>query len=484
MASNVVASHLNLSFLTKHGLKTTLTEDMKRTLHEKDIYYDEPSNPLEPISIPIGMCFEEGFVFKNKYKIPSHDKYRITKPMHKTYQLNKNQKIVMSHISSVVRDLQQKRYPIYLCIQAECGFGKTLLAINIIFRMKFNKTFVIVHSKTAAAQFGAKVNKFLPGLDVHVSEKGPSLFLDEMTKEESQVPDVLIVPVQHLLHDDFVVFLQKNYSLGFVDEAHINNFHQESGLRNFFMNHVFPTVISMTATPRVVNKIYLGQLIACHHLVDIKHDFQKHAIAIISDQRLKNYHCSNDYQTLKKAKTPTTKHVAKLRALSRDDNRRKMIKAKIKLEYMRRLNARIILLCEYVEEVIYYSNAFRACGYQVISKSGEDEVVNSVNEFVKDKKRYIVIGTVSKLGTGFDLPSCNTVFLTLMYNTLTDIQQYAGRCTRNYKPDNCVDRKFYYFVISPIEEITLNGMYKNMKLALKQSGWNLKEMYCAPKTSV
>ena len=480
MASNVMANYSPIATLTKHGLKVILTPEMKEELSKRKIVYEWTNSPLDPVTVPIGLCFVDGFEFKNKLKIPTDERFRIVKPLVKTYNLNKNQKIVMRYISNKIREFQQKRYPVYLCIQAECGFGKTLLGINIIYKMPNNKTFIVVHSKTAASQFAERINTFLPGLDVYVSENGATAFLNEAATRES--PDILIIPSPHLLNDDFISYLRKNYTLGLIDEAHLNNFNQDSGLKKFYMNNIFPTIISMTATPRDANTYFLGHHIACNELIKIDHGFNKYAIAVITDQRVPNYHQCEDYQKYLSYKKPTGRYVGKLLCLSRDPNRRKMITAHIKLDYTRRLNARILLLCEFIKEVEYYTNVFKACGYNVIAKSGDDEVVESVNDFIKDKERYIVIGTVSKLGTGFDLPSCNTVFLSLIYNTPTDVQQYAGRCTRIYTPDNHVDRKFYYFLISPTDDIQIHDTYKNMQKALKQAGWELREMYCAPKS--
>lgn len=462
----VVNPTMSANKLTKKGLKVVYDDVTESILkkHNAEIL-DSDTKP------PIGLIYDPNFKFQNKFRTSKIEKFKIMRDMVKKYELKKDQKVVMAAIVKEFNKIYTKDLPVYICLQANCGFGKTLLAINIILKCEYNRAFIVTHNKFSAFQFETKIHQFLPNVVTYVSSDGVSPLLKKIASGEFESPDVLIFPSRHLSEEPFLDYLQSNYSLGIVDEAHISNFSNDSTLRSFYTKRIFPVVLSMTATPRIDNSLYLGKLIRSKDYVEEKYPFERIAYNVVSDVTVEGFEFYTSYQNYKRA-TSKTKYVRKQLCLADDVNRRMLIVACV-VHCMKSLNRRIVILTEYQEEAKAIYNLLVEKKFDVLMRIGTQEVNNTVKEFVKDKIKYIIIGTVDKLGTGFDLPSCNTVFVTSMYNTRTDIQQYAGRCIREYKLDNNTTRNFFYFAIRPHKSIKIYNQNNNMTLALKEVGWHV-----------
>lgn len=368
--------------------------------------------------------------------------------------------------------------PVYINLVGECSIGKTVMSIEIIHIFKY-KSLIITPSIDLAKQWGTSINNFLENSDYHVSILGANHLL----KHLKRVPDILLCPSKHLSNDDFVKYIMNNYTVCFIDEQHTYNLETNQMMKKFFAFNSFPFVFSLTATPRSFNALYLGREINLERIIQeykpqtfIKESFE---IVIPRYELVKFSDYYTKYKELCK-KTRLTKDdilyksILKRRCLSEDYNRIKAIIKNIQETYID--GAKILVLVHFVSEIenIYNELIDKTNAYKIYaaSKNEDDTSLVYVKEQIKNKDKYILIGTEDHLGTGIDVKELNVLHLTNITTNRNNLIQYAGRVSR----DNSVPvHKLFYYNISSYPIINLDKSCKDIQKILKSKNWIIEK---------
>lgn len=266
------------------------------------------------------------------------------------------------------------------------GFGKTVTAINMASKIKL-KTFIVVPKKPLLLQWESEIRKFLPNASVLVIE--PTKI---KTMVDFNPPDFCIINACNI-HKIFKLdpnFL-KNYGFVVVDEAHLQMTEKLSE------NLLFLTpryLLGITATPYredgydVFFDLFFGRekvkyaLYRKHTVYKVKTGF------IPNEEKYKtygpNYKSRIDWNSI-------------LDEQAKDKKRNQLI-----INIVRQFKDRVFLiLVKRLEQGQYLLQQLEQLGEKVTSLLGKQQ------EFDRDAR--ILIGTNSKIGTGFDHPKLDTL---------------------------------------------------------------------------
>ena len=170
-----------------------------------------PKSPVPAPSFPIYMeshkkLYVPRFFGINTYGIPDEER------------IDEGEKINLG-FSGQLRDYQTKIVDIYAktvenggggLLEIPCGRGKTVIALNIISKLKV-KTLVIVHKSFLLNQWIERINQFLPGARVG---KIQGQILDIRDK------DIVIGMLQSLSMKEYPDDMFSSFGLTIVDECH------------------------------------------------------------------------------------------------------------------------------------------------------------------------------------------------------------------------------------------------------------------------
>ena len=95
-------------------------------------------------------------------------------------------------------------------LELHTGFGKTILSLNIISRLKV-KTIIIVHKEFLLRQWVERIEQFLPQANVGRIQQN---------KIETEGKDIVIAMLQSLSMKDYPIEMFAEYGLTIVDESH------------------------------------------------------------------------------------------------------------------------------------------------------------------------------------------------------------------------------------------------------------------------
>jgi superfamily II DNA or RNA helicase len=95
-------------------------------------------------------------------------------------------------------------------LELPCAYGKTVLSLNIISRLK-KKTFIIVHKEFLMNQWIERIEQFLPGARIGKIQ-GPIIDIDDK--------DIVIGMLQSLSMKDYPASVFDSFGLTIIDEVH------------------------------------------------------------------------------------------------------------------------------------------------------------------------------------------------------------------------------------------------------------------------
>jgi superfamily II DNA or RNA helicase len=260
------------------------------------------------------------------------------------------------------------------------GFGKTVTAINMASKIKL-KTFIVVPKKPLLGQWESEIKTFLPSATVMV--------IEPKNIKPSSSPDFCIINACNI-HKIEPSFL-KQYGFVIVDEAHL----QMTEKLSENLLHLTPRyLLGITATPyreddyNVLFDLFFGKK-KVKYTLNKKHIVYKVKTGFIPNEEkyLKvgpNYKSKIDWNKI-------------LDEQSKDEKRNKLI-----INIVRQFKERVFLiLVKRIEHGQYLAHSLEQLGEKVTSLLGKQQ------EF--DKEARILIGTNSKIGTGFDHPRLDTL---------------------------------------------------------------------------
>jgi len=282
------------------------------------------------------------------------------------------------------------------------GFGKTVTAINMSSKIKL-KTFIVVPKRPLLGQWEAEILKFIPDASVMVVEPHKIKKLDV-----SNPPDFCIINACniHKLDKNFI----KTYGFVVVDEAHL----QMTEKLSENLLHLTPRyLLGITATPyredgyNVLFDLFFGKE-KVQYTLNKKHTVYRVRTGFIPDEEkyLKygsNYKTKLDWNGI-------------LDEQSKDKKRNQLI-----INIVSKFKDRVFLiLVKRVEHGQLLLTHLEQLGEKVTSLLGKQQ------NFNKDAR--ILIGTNSKIGTGFDHPRLDTLLAAA--DMVSYYIQFIGRVMR------------------------------------------------------
>lgn len=282
------------------------------------------------------------------------------------------------------------------------GFGKTVTAINMAGKIKL-KTFIAVPKKPLLSQWESEIKKFIPKASVMVIEPGKIKNMDTLNPPDFCIANACNI---HKIDGKFL----RNYGFVVVDEAHL----QMTEKLSENLLYLTPRyLLGITATPyrddgyHKFFKLFFGKemvqytLNKKHIVYKVKTGFSPNENKYIKTGP--NYRQKIDWNTI-------------LDEQSRDENRNNLI-----IEIVKKFKDRVFLiLVKRVEHGQYLLNCLEKMGEKVTSLLGKQQ------EFDKDAR--ILIGTNSKIGTGFDHPKLDTLLAAA--DMVSYYIQFIGRVMR------------------------------------------------------
>lgn len=263
------------------------------------------------------------------------------------------------------------------------GFGKTVTAINMASKIKL-KTFIVVPKKPLLGQWEAEIKTFLPTANVMVIVPNKIKNIDL-----SNPPDFCIINACNI-HKTDPLFL-KCYGFVIVDEAHL----QMTEKLSTNLLYLTPRyLLGITATPyredgyNTLFNLFFGN-------EKVKYTLNKKHIVY----KVKTGFAPKEEKYLKVGSTYKSKVDWNkiLDEQSKDEQRNKLI-----INIVSKFKDRVFLiLVKRVEHGQHLAQRLEQLGEKVTSLLGKQQ------EF--DKEARILIGTNSKIGTGFDHPKLDTL---------------------------------------------------------------------------
>jgi len=372
----------------------------------------------QKVVIPMG--FYNKFNFNNVIKLTD---CAIDKDITKSYTLYANQKEIFNKIIS------QYNIPIYTIVKCPCGFGKTILSLELICHYK-QKTLIITPLKKLAEQWYDTI-KNNTNLSGYCSINGIDKFIcDIITKKYDS--DVIICPDKHLRNKVVLDYIYKNIGLVLIDEIHSYNFYNDSILNKFLHGHYFSYCFGLSATPNNNYKIHFNSIITSTECGIIK-------LGCINNiQMLYSNQCINK-PIYRNYKDRVRLHTMYKSYISSDDNRNKVIISFIK--YIVNNNTKALVLTDFrlhmntiYDQLKHIDHVYK---YDVRVK---DYTYNNINNISKNDK-YIIISTIKALYQAIDLHMLNDIHILLPITSRKYIIQIIGRMQRNL---NNTKNIYYY----------------------------------------
>jgi superfamily II DNA or RNA helicase len=301
-------------------------------------------------------------------------------------------------------------------LHAPTGFGKTVVACNLIAKRGVN-TLIVVHNLSLLKQWQERIKEFL---DVeNVGQIGGG---------KNKVTNVIdVASIKTLWNKGEVNEITKNYGMIIIDECHhLAAYTYEKAINSVNSKYVY----GFTATPNredghsPIVKMQCGNI---RYEVDFK-KFNEN-LGIPMTVKVKETYLKfvdpliNDY---------TINEINKL--ITKDMDRSEIIFNDVKEEYNKGKN--ILILTERIEHLEYLSSRMQKLTNNIfVYKGGLGKKVlkeyDVSNQKVLNKnENKIILATGSYIGEGFDDSSLDALFLTMPISGITKVTQYTGRLHR------------------------------------------------------
>lgn len=388
-----LASIINPEFYKKQNMRVS-TYGISRIIE----LYEETH---EDILIPIGLLEN---VLKNLDE--NHILYEVH-DLRSNPQINYNLKFLgdlTNEQENVLKDVLHKPQGV---IVAPTGFGKTVLGITLISKLKL-KTLIIVNRVKLAQQWEFQIKKFTNTKDV-------GKLYDNYNELGSSID---IVTIQSLAAYEDIDEITKNYGLIMIDEAHhVASPSYERVIRKFYSKHI----IGLTATLKRSDGLesivttMIGPLIT-EVLIDSK------KIRRLLTVRLTGFKVTSSNEiTINDS----------YQKLYENKERNEMIINDIKASFEMKKN--ILVLTDRMSHIDILEKEISKITHQLLVVHGrlKTKEKNDFNEkLINQKEPFIILATGKYIGEGFDDDRLDTLFLTMPFRWKGTLQQYVGRLNR------------------------------------------------------
>lgn len=483
-----IYNYLNFMNLLKI-LKSDIIKDIQEINSNPNPLLYPPNAKLTHNSISPGFCYflKSIMNIQIKYNLDVH-----RSPKMKTkYILHHYQKTIIDKLQKKYVDVCNNKLPFYLTIIAPCGFGKTILGIDLIKHFRV-KTFIVVPTFILGNNFYTKISE-LTNAQCFVSKNGARVFLE---KEYENNHDILIIPNKHLENLQFCQYLHKNYSLGIFDECHINNIHNDVAITHFLNNFTFPNLIFLTATERINNKFSMGLTLKVTDFIK-REEYQSFKIFfkfIEYNNTIPNFE-NNTQFTIYKKNIQNKNKAMRCRQLcfAEDFNRHKLVVKNVLLDYKSENKSKILMVTLLDKEIFIYLDLLEKHNVNVLPiisgkkyyakkyishqssffNNNSDKIKidyynkDKYTKFIKNKQKFIIIGNFDYIGYGVDFPDINALHFTNLSISKTINQQSVGRVSRN---NEFSEHFIRYYIGTPTRYINVSSYKTKITEYLEEIG--------------
>jgi superfamily II DNA or RNA helicase len=293
-------------------------------------------------------------------------------------------------------------------LELPCAFGKTCLALNIIYRLK-KKAFIIVHKEFLMNQWIERIQQFLPKARIGKIQ-GPMIDIDEK--------DIVIGMLQSLSMKDYPASTFESFGLTIIDEVH----HISSEV---FSNSLFKLVtkymLGLSATMNRkdgtthVFKMFLGDVI-----FKGKRDEERNVIVQAIEYQVND----DEFNEVKLDYRGNPAYSTMISKLCEYNRRSEFILKVLSDMLVNNPNQQVMILAhnknllKYLHDAIFHRN-IATVGYYL---GGMKEAALKETEGKK-----IVIATYAMAAEALDIKTLTTL---IMATPKTDIEQSVGRILR------------------------------------------------------
>lgn len=291
-------------------------------------------------------------------------------------------------------------------LELPCGFGKTVIALNILSRIK-KKTIIIVHKEFLVSQWIERIEQFLP--DVTIGKiQGKTTNIDA---------DIVICMLQSIAMKDYPIDMFSSFGLTIIDECH----HMSAEV---FSNALFKIVtkkmlgLSATMTRKdglsCVFKMFIGPVL-------IKKKRKENKNVVVQVERFKT--TGEEYNNVEVSYNGRVNYSKMISKLCNSEERTNFIVKKLQEIFSQ--DKQILILGQYKSLLVaLYKQIeelnFATIGYYMGGMKQKDLKLS--------EEKQIIIATYSMAEEALDIKSLNTL---LMVTPKSNIIQSVGRVMRN-----------------------------------------------------
>lgn len=129
----------------------------------------------------------------------------------------------------------------------------------------------------------------------------------------------------------------------------------------------------------------------------------------------------------------------------------------------------MIILTDRKEHIQLLYQQMQYYNYDIYCMSGNNSIKERkiMRKQIDESEHYLIIATSQLIGEGFDLPSLNTMFITMPISFEGRLSQYVGRLHRDYENQEYV--KVYDYVDVNVK--VLQNMFQKRLKAYKNEGY-------------
>ena len=322
------------------------------------------------------------------------------------------------NFNGTLRDYQQNVVDTYIkkigpmggggLLELPCGYGKTIIALNIIATLKL-KTLVIVHKSFLMNQWIERIEEFLPNARVGKIQ-GQIIDIDNK--------DIVIGMLQSLSMKTYPDSIFNSFGLTIVDECHhISSEVFSRSLLSIVTKHMLGLSATMNRKDGLtrVFKMFLGEVV-----FKVKRDTDDFVLV-----KSVVYKCEdNDFNKQISDYRGNVAYSSMIVKLCNHNPRSEFILQIIKTELKQYNNQQIMVLAHNKNLLTYLYNAIEerniaSVGYYVGGMKEE--------ALKKSENKDIIIATYSMASEALDIKSLTTLILA---TPKTDIEQAVGRILR------------------------------------------------------
>jgi superfamily II DNA or RNA helicase len=363
--------------------------------------------------------------------------------------------------------------PMYISIVCPCGFGKTILASDIICKLKY-KCVIIVPRKFIIKQWEDKFNH---NNNIFTSICGRKNAIVHINSNLNC--DIFICPDKHLENDIIRNFIYQNFNVVIIDEIHKYNLNNNINITRFLYGSYFKVCIFLTATPSNNMNLMINEVIKINKNTD---SIKKNLISF----ELKNIYNS---------KITDTKCLELIKRINKDNFTDKIYKNynyKYCISLDKERNNDIIRIIDTITHdktkslilTDYRTHMYTL--YEIIKNETElsdilyiydvkNKDCNDLFDKLKLQDNFIIISTISACSESLDISNMNTYHIILPILNIKTITQCIGRILRNMNDDKYV----YFYNFSYINDIIRTYINDNIILVKQiMKDWKYSVIKC------